>query len=249
MSSSEWIYGRNPVLEVLRAGRREVKRVQVASGADETGALAEVIAQADRRGLLVERVPRAELDNINAHHQAVVAQVSPYGYVSLPEIVDHAATLEEDPFILLLDVIQDPQNLGTLIRTAEVVGVHGLVIPSKRSAMVTPAVVSASSGASEHMLIAQHNIAQAIRALKEDHIWVAGLHASERARLLHQVDLSGPLALVVGHEGSGIRHLVQENCDYLVRIPMRGQIESLNAAVAGSIALFHVWERRDFRGS
>ncbi len=249
MIDRDWIYGRNPVLEVLRAGRREVNEIRVASGADESDVLAEIIVRANQRGIQLQRVSKTDLDRVSDHHQSVLAHVSKYVYVTVDEIIDHASTLHEDPFLLLLDVIQDPQNLGTLIRTAEAVGVHGLIIPGKRSAAVTPAVVSASSGASEHMRIAQHNLAQAIRSIKEHGVWVAGLDASEDSQPLHKVDLSGPVALVVGHEGSGMRRLVQENCDFLVRLPMRGEIESLNAAVAGSIALFHVWEKRDFTGS
>jgi 23S rRNA (guanosine2251-2'-O)-methyltransferase len=167
----------------------------------------------------------------------------------LDEIVDYAVNQDQDPFVLLLDRVQDPQNLGTLLRSAEAVGVHGVVIPTKRSAAVTPAVVSASSGASEYMRLAQHNIAQAIQVLKERGVWVAGLEISQQAQPYHMVDLSGPIAIVVGHEGSGMRRLVKENCDFLVRIPMRGAVESLNAAVAGSIVLFHVWEKRNFKGS
>jgi 23S rRNA (guanosine2251-2'-O)-methyltransferase len=249
MSNEEWIYGRNPVLEVLRAHRRTVKEIRIASGADESGALAEIVAHAKKRDLVVDQVSKGELDHINKDHQGVLALVSGYSYVNLEEVIDHAAMLNEEPFLLLLDVVQDPQNLGTLIRTAEAVGVHGLVIPTKRSAQVTPAVVNASSGASEHMRIALHNIAQAIRVIKGHGIWVAGMDASMQAQPLNEANMSGPIALVVGHEGSGMRRLVKESCDFLVRIPMRGRIESLNAAVAGSIALFHVWEQRDFSGS
>jgi 23S rRNA (guanosine2251-2'-O)-methyltransferase len=249
MSKSEWIYGRNPVLEVLRSGRRRVHKIEIASSVEMSDSLSEILAHAEKSDLAVERLSRTELDRIHQNHQGVLANVSEYEYFSLEEIIDHAAKMGEDPFLLLLDRMQDPQNLGTLLRTAEAVGVHGVVIPTKRAAAVTPAVVSASSGASEHMLMAQHNIAQAIEKLKADGIWVAGLEASERAQPLHEVDLSGPVALVVGHEGSGMRRLVQENCDFLVRIPMRGAVESLNAAVAGSIVLFHVWERRNYSGS
>jgi 23S rRNA (guanosine2251-2'-O)-methyltransferase len=249
LSRTEWVYGRNPVLEVLRSGRREVMKIQIASGAELSGSLAEIVAHAEQDRLIIERVARADLDRATQNHQGVQALVSEYRYVSLDDILDHASNTGEDPFLLLLDLIQDPQNLGTLMRTAEAVGVHGIVITTKRSASVTPAVVNASSGACEHLRIAQHNLAQAIRLLKERGVWVAGLEATQSAQLLTDVDLSGPLALVVGHEGAGLRRLVQESCDFLVRIPMRGNVESLNAAVAGSIALYHVWKKRDFSGS
>jgi 23S rRNA (guanosine2251-2'-O)-methyltransferase len=248
MTDGEWIYGRNPVLETLRSDRREVTKIWIASGVEITNSLAEIIAQAEQRKILIDWLPKTELDGVAQNNQGVLALVSVYKYVGLEEITAHAARAKEDPFVLILDMVQDPQNLGTLLRTAEAVGVHGVIIPSRRSAKVTPAVVSASSGASEYLRIAQRNIAQAIRALKEQGVWVAGLDASADAQALQDVNLSGPLALVVGHEGSGMRRLVQESCDYLVRIPMRGAIESLNAAVAGSIVLFHVWEQRNFAG-
>jgi 23S rRNA (guanosine2251-2'-O)-methyltransferase len=145
---------------------------------------------------------------------------------------------------LILDTLQDPQNLATLLRTAEGVGVHGVLLPLRRAAMVTPAVVSASSGASEHLLIAQMNLAQAIASLKEDSLWVVGLDQGPEALAPPQIRLDGAIALVVGNEGSGMRALVRSNCDFLMRLPMRGQIESLNAAVAGSIALYLVWQAR-----
>ena len=248
MGEGEWIYGRNPVLEALRAERRVIKKIEIASGAKLDGPLEDIAVLAKERGLPLRRVPKEDLERVHPNHQGVLALTSEYGYASMEAVFDRAADRDENPFILLLDIIQDPQNLGTLLRTAEAVGVHGVVVATKRSATVTPAVVSASSGASEHLLIAQYNIAQAIRFLKERGVWVAGLEGSDQAQPLKKVDLSGPIALVVGHEGSGLRRLVRESCDYLVRIPMRGAVESLNAAVAGSIVLFHVWERRDFEG-
>lgn len=249
MSQTEWVYGRNPVLEVLRSGRRAVHRIKIASGAEISGSLSEIVERAEKKGLSMERTPKSDMDRMHTNHQGVLALVAEYPYVSLDEIVDYAVNQDQDPFVLLLDRVQDPQNLGTLLRSAEAVGVHGVVIPTKRSAAVTPAVVSASSGASEYMRLAQHNIAQAIQVLKERGVWVAGLEISQQAQPYHMVDLSGPIAIVVGHEGSGMRRLVKENCDFLVRIPMRGAVESLNAAVAGSIVLFHVWEKRNFKGS
>ena len=138
----------------------------------------------------------------------------------------------------MLDTLQDPQNLGTLLRTAEVVGVHGVVLPHRRTATITPAVVNASSGASEHLLIAQANLAQTIDQLKAADVWVIGLDAGAEAQPPERVRLDGAIALVVGSEGEGMRRLVRESCDLLLRLPMRGQVASLNAAVAGSIALF-----------
>ena len=146
--------------------------------------------------------------------------------------------------MLILDVLQDPQNLGTLLRTAEAVGVHGVLLPFRHTATVTPAVVNSSSGATEHLLIVQVNLAQAIQQLKEENIWVIGLDAGPEAQPLNQVSLDGPLALVIGGEGSGMRTLVRKSCDGLMRLPMRGKVESLNAAVAGSVALYFAWQQR-----
>jgi 23S rRNA (guanosine2251-2'-O)-methyltransferase len=148
--------------------------------------------------------------------------------------------------MLILDVLQDPQNLGTLMRTAEEVGIHGVLLPFRHTATVTPAVVNSSSGATEHLLIVQVNLAQAIEQLKEENIWVIGLEAGLEAQPLTKVRLDGPLALVIGGEGSGMRTLVRKSCDALVRLPMRGKVGSLNAAVAGSVALYFAWQSRGF---
>ena len=185
---------------------------------------------------------------MSRHHQGVAIDVDPYPYASLDSILEHRKETDEPALILLLDVIQDPQNLGTLMRTAEAVGVHGIILPPRRAAGVTEAVVRASSGASEHLLIAQENLDQSIRRLQEMDIWVAGLEMDSRAQMLGQANLSGPLGLVVGSEGSGLRRLVRERCDFLLQLPMRGQVSSLNAAVAGSIALYAIWEARNYRG-
>lgn len=242
----EWIYGRNPVFETLRASRRQVFRLQVAEGAQEKGRLAEILQSCRRRKIPVEQVARRQLDSLAENHQGVALQVSPYPYSALPDILDLASRRSEPPFLLILDTLQDPQNLGTLLRTAEIVGVHGILLPYRRTATVTPAVVSASSGASEHLLITQTNLAQAIASLKDAGVWVIGLQGSPQALPPEQVRLDGPLALVVGGEGQGMRPLVREACDLLLSLPMRGKIESLNAAVAGSVALYLAWQARGF---
>ena len=202
--------------------------------------LALIIQLAAARKVAVERVPRQRLDNMAENHQGVALEASDYPYVSLLEMLDLANKRQEPPFILILDMLQNPQNLGTLLRTAEAAGVHGVIIPLRRAAGVTPAVVTASAGATEHMLLAQANLAQAMTELKEANIWIAGLEGSPEAKLYDEVNLSGPLALVVGNEGEGMRDLVRKSCDWLISLPMRGQIESLNAAVAGSVILYHV---------
>lgn len=242
----EWIGGRYPVYELLRAGRRQSFRLEVAHGVQVKGRLADILRFCDQRKIPVEHVPRSRLDSLFPVHQGVALEVSGYPYVILADILDLAAQREEPPLILILDTLQDPQNLGTLLRTAEIVGIHGALLPLRRTATVTPAVVSASSGASEHTLIAQANLAQSIATLKERGVWIIGLEGSPGARSPDQIDLDGSLALVVGSEGEGMRPLVRASCDMLLRLPMRGQIESLNAAVAGSIALYLAWQARGF---
>jgi 23S rRNA (guanosine2251-2'-O)-methyltransferase len=245
----EWIVGRNPVYEVLKAGRRHLFSLRINQGAAEKGRLAEVINLCAVRKIRIERVPRAQLDSLGPNHQGVALEVSAYPYQGLPDLFERAALRREDPLFLILDTLQDPQNLGTLLRTAEIVGVHGVILPLRRAATITPAVVGASSGASEHLLIAQYNLAQAIAQLKEQGIWVIGLEGSPQAQLPPQVNLAGPLALVVGSEGQGMRSLVRKSCDLLLRLPMRGQVDSLNAAVAGSVALYLAWQARHFSGN
>ncbi len=242
----EFIFGRNPVYEVLRAGRRKIHQLLVAESAQEKGNLARALSAAAERGIPVRRVPRARLDHQSDSHQGLAAEVDEYPYVNLEDALALADERGEPPLILLLDIIQNPQNLGTLLRTAEAVGVHGVVLPERRGVGITPAVVNASAGASEHMLVAVMNLARAIQALKEREVWIVGLEGSPEARPLGEVDLSGSLGLVIGNEGEGMRHLVRTSCDFLLRLPMRGQVESLNAAVAGSIALYMAWQARGF---
>jgi len=234
----EWITGRNPVFEVLRAKRRQVFRLWVAQGVQVKGRLEEILRLAAARKLQVEQAPRSQIDALGENPQGVALETSGYPYPPLDDILALARSRAEPLFILLLDLIQNPQNLGTLLRTAEAVGVHGAVLPLARAAGVTPAVVSASAGATEHMLVAQANLAQAIAEIKQAGAWVVGLEGGPGAQPPERVRLDGPLALVVGNEGEGMRPLVRQSCDLLLRLPMRGQVDSLNAAVAGSVALY-----------
>ncbi len=240
----EWISGRNPVYETLRARRRQVFRLWVAEGIQEKGHLSEIFEMCARRKCPVERVPRPRLDSVAENHQGLALEASAYPYSTLVDILDLAEKRREQPFLLILDTLQDPQNLGTVLRTAEAVGVHGVLLPLRRTATVTQAVVHASSGASEHLLIAQVNLAQAIAALKEKGVWAIGLEGSASSQEISRARLDGALALVVGNEAEGMRPLVRDSCDVLVRLPMRGQIDSLNAAVAGSVALYFAWQQR-----
>jgi 23S rRNA (guanosine2251-2'-O)-methyltransferase len=242
----EWVYGRNAVYETLRSGRRRAYRLKLAQGLQPSPRLQEIRDLALGRKIPLEEVVRAELDGLADGHQGVALQVDEFSYSHLGELFDIAKASSSPPFFLILDALQDPQNLGTLLRTAEAVGVHGVILPQRRTATVTPAVVNASSGACEHLLIAQHNLAQAIDEFKQANIWVIGLEGGPEAQPLGQLRLDGALALVVGSEGEGMRRLVRESCDGLLRLPMRGQVESLNAAVAGSIALYMAWQARGF---
>jgi len=244
----EWLYGRNAVYEALRAGRRQGMHLLLAQGAQETGRLADSVQRAQKYKRPIERVPRQRLDQMNEGNQGVALEASGYPYVDLRDILALANKRGEAPFVLILDALQDPQNLGTLLRTAEGVGVHGILLPLRQTATITPAVVNASSGASEHLLVAQANLAQAIETLKEANIWVVGLAGGLESQPAGRVRLDGALALVVGSEGQGMRPLVKESCDVLLRLPMSGRVESFNAAVAGSIALYLAWQARGVAG-
>lgn len=238
----ELIYSRNAVYETLRAKRRQVFSIDIAEGVQDKGKIDEILKLAQAQKIRVNRVPRPKLDKVHQNNQGIVAEVDKYPYSDVVEILEHAKG--EMPFILMLDSLQDPQNFGTLIRTAEALGVHGVVIPTARSVEVTPAVVNASSGASEHMLIAQANLSQTIDALKANDVWVVGLDQAGAEVEAGSRHLKGSLALVVGSEGEGLHDLVRKKCDIVLKLPMKGQIESLNAAVAGSVALYLAYLNR-----
>ena len=238
----EYIYSRNAVYEALRARRRQIFSIDIAEGVQDKGKIDEIFKLAQQQKIRVNRVPRPKLDKVHQNNQGVIAEVSSYPYSDVIEILDHAKG--EMPFVLMLDSLQDPQNFGTLIRTAEALGVHGVVIPTARSVEVTPAVVNASSGASEHMLIAQANLSQTIDALKANDIWVVGLDQAGVEVEAGSRHLKGALGLVVGSEGEGLHDLVRKKCDIVLKLPMKGKIESLNAAVAGSVALYLAYLNR-----
>jgi 23S rRNA (guanosine2251-2'-O)-methyltransferase len=248
---AEWIYGRNPVYEVLTAARRDVFELRLAQGTEKKGRIADIQKLCQEKKIPVKFVPRQDLDKIfgdapGSSHQGLALRAGEYPYSDLDEMLYLAEEREEPPFLLLLDTLQDPHNLGTLLRTAEAVGVHGVVMPLRRTATVTPAVVNASSGASEHLLVTQANLAQAIKSLKDNDVWVIGLDGGRESQPPDRVRLDGAIALVVGNEGEGMRRLVRESCDLLLRLPMRGRIESLNAAAAGTVALYLTWGARGY---
>lgn len=241
----DYVWGRNPVLETLRSNR-QVKRLLLAEGQRDAPAIAAILEEARRRQVPVETVPRQRLDRLSqsAVHQGCLAIVEARAYASLEQILERASQKGEDPFLLILDAIQDVNNLGSLLRSAEAAGVHGVVIPAHEAAEVNATVVKTSAGATEHLLIAQeNNITHTIDLLKKRNIWVIGL-AGEAKTDYDKANLTGPLALVVGNEGKGISRLVREHCDLLIKLPMRGTINSLNAAVAGSIALYEALRQR-----
>lgn len=241
----DYVWGRNPVLETLRAGRK-VKRILLAEGQREGPAIASILQETEQRHIAIEIVPRQRLDALShgAVHQGCLAVVEARKYASLEDILAFAQSRQEDPFLLILDAIQDVNNLGSLLRTAEAAGVHGVILPLHAAAEINATVVKTSAGATEHILIAQEtNLTHTIDFLKKQNIWVIGL-VGEAKTAYDSADLTGPLALVVGNEGKGISRLVREHCDVLITLPMHGQINSLNAAVAGSIALYEALRQR-----
>jgi 23S rRNA (guanosine2251-2'-O)-methyltransferase len=249
--TAEFLYRRNVVLETLRAGRRDLRRLLLSEEADRVS-LKEVLNEAQRRHIRIENRSVKEL-NVISHgdnHQGVAIEVGVYPYAEFDEPFDLARAASEPPLLLLLDQVQDPANVGRLLRTAEACGVHGVYLPDKGSGEITPAVVTASMGASEHMRIVRvTNMAQSIEMLKRSDVWIAGLDLSPEADELGKADLNRPLGIVVGNEGSGIRRLVRDKCDLLIHLPMRGSVQSLNAAIAGSIVLYAAWQARGYTGA
>ena len=245
----EILYRRNIVLETLRGEGRQLFRLWLQEGARQTEKIA-AIAQA--RGVPTETADKQHLTRLagDSGHQGVLLEVGPYQYSSVDDILTLAAERGERPFLLLLDLLHGPQNIGTLFRAAEACGVHGIVLQDRRAPDITPSVVMYSAGATEHLLIAQiTNLVQTIRRLKADDVWIVGLDLTDEAQALGQIDLNMALGIVIGHEGKGMRRLVRENCDFLLKLPMRGRVASLNAATAGAVVLYAAWQARDFEGA
>lgn len=242
---TEILAGPHVVLELLRAGRRVVHRILLARRSSE-GILGAILDLARARGLPVEEWPRAELDRLGrgATHQGILAEVGPFPYVEAEEIVSRALRGPDAAWLVVLDEIQDPQNLGAILRTVEAAGAHGLILPRDRAAGVTPAAVRASAGAAEHLAVARvTNLAAFLDWVKSQGMWVVGADPTGE-RLLHEVDLTGPLALTIGAEERGLRPLTKSRCDFRVRIPIRGNVASLNASAAAAICVFEVVRQR-----
>jgi 23S rRNA (guanosine2251-2'-O)-methyltransferase len=247
----EYLYGHWPVIETLRAGRRRVEQLLLAEKTEERGAVGEIIQTAQERGVPLRRVQRGILDDLSggSNHQGTVLRVGDYPYTDTETILATAHQRGEKPFLLLLDLLKDPQNVGVLLRVADAVGIHGVIMQDRRGVAVTPAVVSASSGAVEHLYVAQvTNLVNTMKDLKKQDVWMAGLDIGPNIPPLDKVNLDMALGLVLGSEGEGIRRLVRETCDMLVTLPMRGRVASLNVATVGSVALYAAWQARSWHG-
>lgn len=243
---SEVIYGRQPVLEVLRAGKREIRSVSVAD-VKRSAEIDEIYQLANRTGLKVERVKRNSLERLSdgGHHQGVCLQASSCPTLSEGELMTIAQEKGRDAVFLMLDHIQDPQNTGALIRSAECLGVDAVVLPSDRAAGITPAVVRASAGATEHMSIAVVvNLVRTMKKLRDAGLWFYGLEAGEGSEPLWKMKFDEGVGLVVGSEGKGMTRLVRETCDFTVEVPMAGRISSLNASASGGMAMYEVMRQK-----
>lgn len=242
----EYLYQLNVVHECLRAQRRPVLQLLIARDTDAK-AVQPILRLAETQRVRVQTTTQQQLTTLTrgAIHQGVALQVGPYPYVALPDLLTQAMVKERLSLFLLLDLVQSPSNVGRLLRSAEAFGVSGVVLPERRAASIDANVAAASMGASEHLLVAQVvNLVQAMQTLKEHEIWLAGLDLDRSAQPLTQVKLDLPLGIVVGNEGSGLRPLVRKTCDFLISIPMYGQVDSLNASVAGSIVLYQARQQR-----
>jgi len=247
----EFIYGLWPIIESLRADRRKFEKLVLSDKLEEKGLVAEITNLAREKGIDVSRVQRRILDDVsdNSNHQGMALRVSEYPYVDVEDLLQRADKRGEKPFILILDLLKDPQNVGSLIRVADAVGVHGIIIQDRRQVSVTPSVVASSSGAVEHLLVAQvTNLVNAMKELKDNDVWIVGMDVGPNVPALDKQDLNMGLGLVMGSEGEGMRRLVRDTCDFLVTLPMRGQVGSLNVATAGSIALYAAWQARSWEG-
>ncbi|KHM51339.1 RNA methyltransferase [Anaerovibrio lipolyticus] len=243
----DMVAGRNAVMEALK-GSRSVNKIMVAKGSNE-GSIKEIIAVAKEKGVNIMYMERSKIDSMarGIRHQGVLAQVAPVQYVELEDILQIARDKNEPPFILLLDELEDPHNLGALLRTADAAGVHGVLIPKRRSVPLSATVAKTSAGAVEYVPVARiGNMVQTIRRLKDEGLWVAA--ADMDGTDYYEADMTGPLLLIVGSEGHGVGRLVKEQCDFVVRIPMMGKINSLNASVAGSILMYEAMKQRIQRG-
>ena len=238
------IEGRNSVLELLESGK-DVNKIFVTRG-EKHGSINKILAIAKERKIIVVEKDKRQMNEMaqQENYQGVIAIVPPFEYVEIEDILNTAKERNEDPFVLILDGIEDPHNLGSIIRTAETAGVHGIIIPKRRAAAVNSTVNKTSAGAVEHMKIARvTNISDAIEELKQAGLWICGTDINTN-RYYYNQDLTGPLGIVIGNEGKGIGEKVKKNCDFLVKIPMKGKVTSLNAAVSTGIIVYEAVKQR-----
>ncbi len=238
------IEGRNSVIELLESGR-DVNKIFIQSG-ERHGSINKIIAMAKERKILIAEMSKEKMQQMSQteNYQGVIAIVPPFDYVDVEDILLEAKSRQEEPFVVLLDGIEDPHNLGSIIRTAETAGVHGIIIPKRRAASVNSTVNKVSAGAVEHMKIARvNNMVDTIKYLKEQGLWICGTDMDTKTYYYDQ-DLTGPIGIVIGSEGFGMSRLVKENCDFLVKIPMKGKITSLNASVSAGIVMYEAVKQR-----
>ena len=242
---NDQVEGRNAVRELLSSGK-DINKIFVSKG-EKHGSILEIIAKAKERKVIINEIEKSKLDKMaqSDNHQGVIAIVPPYEYSDVEEILEYAKSKNEDPFIIILDEIEDPHNLGSIIRTAECCGVHGIIIPKRRAASVNSTVLRTSVGAAEHVKIARvNNIVETIKELKENDVWIYGTDMNGTVEYTKQ-DYKGGVGLVIGNEGSGMGRLVKENCDILVSIPMIGKINSLNASVSAGIVMYEIFNQKN----
>lgn len=247
--SSEFILGKNPVIEALRA-EHAINKIWIGEGSQK-GQMTKLLQLAKEQGVLVQHVPKKKLDQLvnSTNHQGVVASIAAYEYAELEDLFANAAKRGEQPFFLLLDEIEDPHNLGSILRTADACGVHGVIIPKRRAVGLTQAVAKSSTGAIEYVPVARvTNLARTMDDMKKQGIWFAGTDATGADDYrAGQFDM--PITLVIGSEGKGISRLIKEKCDFLIKIPMVGHVTSLNASVAASLLMYEVYRKRNPLGN
>ena len=234
--SEEWIVGKNPVIEALRSGRTINKVIMLENIQHQS--VKSIVQQCKQQGIVIQHVPKRKLDQIGPHHQGIAASIAAYDYIDFDDLLEIPAKKQEEPFFIILDELEDPHNLGSILRTADAVGAHGVIIPKRRSVQLTQTVAKASAGAIEYVPVARvTNIARTIDELKQQNIWVVGTDAAGKEDYRNlQGDM--PLAIVIGSEGRGLSRLVREKCDWLIHLPMKGNVTSLNASVAASLLLY-----------
>ncbi|WP_409273034.1 23S rRNA (guanosine(2251)-2'-O)-methyltransferase RlmB [Neobacillus sp. SCS-31] len=241
--SEDTIIGKNPVLEALRS-KRDINKILIAEGS-QRGQMQQITELAKEANVIVQYVPKKKIDQLSdGNHQGVLAYVAAYQYAELDDLFDAAKEKGEEPFFLILDEIEDPHNLGSIMRTADAVGAHGIIIPKRRAVGLTSTVAKASTGAIEYIPVARvTNLARTIDELKERGVWIAGTDAKGSVDYRQQ-DFTMPLGLVIGSEGRGMGRLIREKCDFLVHLPMAGKVTSLNASVAAALLMYEVYRRR-----